>query len=52
MSTEPEEHPDIVAALAQLDDIDDRPVDEHAEILANVHEQLHATLDEHRSNEH
>ena len=49
---QPEEHPEIVAAMAQLEDLDERPVDEHAEVLAAVHERLHATLDEHRTGEH
>ncbi|HIT74122.1 MAG TPA: hypothetical protein IAA98_00880 [Candidatus Avipropionibacterium avicola] len=50
-SDTPEEHPEVAAALSRLDELDERPVDDHAEILASVHERLHTTLNEHRSNE-
>lgn len=52
MSEQLDERPEIAAAMAQLEDLDERPVNDHAEILANVHERLHATLDEHRTGEH
>ena len=41
-------HPRVDAALRALDDLAERPVEDHAEILTDVHEQLHNTLDEHR----
>lgn len=46
--TEPEpdgdSHPLIDETMARLDDLRDRPVSEHAEVYADVHERLQAAL--------
>gem|GEM_PF-6648206 len=47
--TGPTGHPGVDAALTLLDDLDELGVEDHAERLTAVHEQLHAALDEHRT---
>ncbi|MFW6599524.1 hypothetical protein ACQBAU_11130 [Propionibacteriaceae bacterium Y2011] len=42
-------HPAVDATLASVADLDRVPLADHAERLAAAHEQLHATLDEHRT---
>jgi hypothetical protein len=45
--TEPEPeagHPLVEETMARLDDLRDRPVSEHAEVYADIHERLQSAL--------
>lgn len=37
--------PRVDEAIARLADLDERPVNEHPEVLASVHEALHSELE-------
>ena len=41
---EPTGHPDVDAALASLEDLDGRPVDEHVAVFESAHERLRGAL--------
>lgn len=40
------EDPRVVAALAELDRLDDAPLEEHVAVLSEAHRRLHALLAE------
>lgn len=49
MTESPEQHAAVEAALAELETLEERPVEEHAAILGRAHEHLNEILDQSRS---